>query len=258
MRASRTTRGRPSAVFCDYDADGFLDLYVSRYVVNDPGKSCVTGDGAPDYCSPQSLTYVRDTLYHNEGDGTFADVSRTSGISQAQAPGLGVLCADFTGNGKMDFYVANDGEANQLWENQGNGKFEDKAFLMGAALNAMGRPEASMGITVGDVDGDGDFDLFMTHLVNQTNTLYLNDGGFGFEDASAARGLGAPSLKFTGFGTSFFDYDHDADLDLAIVNGRVDKNPPHPDALLGEYWNLYAEPNFLPRERRQGAVHGRE
>jgi len=234
-----------SAAFCDYDADGFLDLYVTRYVVHEATKACVTGDGATDYCSPQSFSYERDTLYHNDGAGGFTDVSKSSGIDTVAAPGLGILCADFTGDRKLDFYIANDGEANQLWENLGDGTFEDQAFLMGAALNSMGRPEASMGIALGDADGDGDQDLFMTHLVNQTNTLYLNDGAFGFEDVSAARGLGAPSLKYTGFGTAFVDVEHDGSLDIAIVNGRVDKNPPHPDARLSDYWNLYAEPNFL-------------
>lgn len=234
-----------SAAFCDYDADGYLDLYVARYVKHDATKSCVAEDGSTDYCSPQSFDYERDTLYHNDGDGTFTDVTRQAGIYGVEAPGLGIICADFTNDGLLDFYIANDGEANQLWENLGDGKFEDQAFLMGAALNSMGAPEASMGITLGDADTDGDLDLFMTHLVNQTNTLYLNDGTFGFEDASAARGLGAPSLKYTGFGTAFFDFDHDGDLDIAIVNGRVDKNPPHPGAALGDYWNVYAEPNFL-------------
>ena len=234
-----------SAAFCDYDADGYLDLYVARYVKHNVTKACVAADGSSDYCSPQSFPYERDTLYHNDGDGTFTDVTRRAGIYGVEAPGLGIICADFTGDGVLDFYIANDGEANQLWENVGGGKFEDQAFLMGAALNGMGRPEASMGIALGDADTDGDLDLFMTHLVNQTNTLYLNDGAFGFEDASAARGLGAPSLKYTGFGTAFFDFDHDGDLDIAIVNGRVDRNPPLPGAKLGEYWNVYAEPNFL-------------
>lgn len=234
-----------SVTFCDYDADGFLDLYVSRYVIHDATKKCVSSSGAHDYCSPQSFQYEPDTLYHNDGDGTFTDVSETSGIAAVEAPGLGVLCHDFTNDGLLDFYVANDGEANQLWENNGDGTFSDQAIIMGAALNSFGRPEASMGVALGDVDGDADLDMFMTHLINQTNTLYLNDGTWGFEDVTSARGLGASSLEYTGFGTAFIDLDMDGDLDLAVVNGRVDQNPPHPDAELGDYWNLYAEPNFL-------------
>jgi len=234
-----------SIAFCDYDADGFLDIYVSRYVKHDATKKCVSGSGASDYCSPQSFDYQSDTLYKNDGDGTFTDVSKKAGIAAVEAPGLGVLCQDFTGDGLLDFYVANDGEANQLWENAGDGTFRDQAIIMGAALNSFGRPEASMGVAFGDVDGDGDFDLFMTHLINQTNTLYLNDGTWGFEDVTSARGLGASSLEYTGFGTAFVDLDLDGDLDLAVVNGRVDQKPAHPDAKLGDYWNLYAEPNFL-------------
>lgn len=234
-----------SIAFCDYDADGFLDVYVSHYVVHDATKKCVSSSGATDYCSPQSFDYEADTLYHNDGDGTFTDVSTKAGIADIRAPGLGVLCQDFTGDGLLDFYVANDGEANQLWENAGDGTFADQAIIMGAALNSFGRPEASMGVALGDVDGDSDFDLFMTHLINETNTLYLNDGTWGFEDVTSARGLGAASLEFTGFGTAFVDLDHDGDLDLAVVNGRVDQNTPHPNAKLDDYWNLYAEPNFL-------------
>jgi hypothetical protein len=234
-----------SAVFCDYDVDGFLDLYVTHYVKGDPKKACVRKDGAPDYCSPQSYNYESHALYRNDGDRTFTDVSRESGIGGIRAPGLGVLCSDFTGDGLPDFYVANDGEANLLWENQGNGKFTDQAILMGAAFDSYGRPEASMGVAAGDIDGDSDLDLFMTHLQNQTNTLYLNDGKLGFEDVSSARGVAMPSLKYTGFGTAFLDFDHDGDLDLIGVNGRVAWGPPLPGANVGPYWNPFAEPNFL-------------
>jgi hypothetical protein len=241
-----------SAAFCDYDADGFLDLYVARYVRFDPTKVCVKGDGAPDYCSPQSLPYESDALYRNNGNGTFTDVSRASGITSARLPGLGVLCADFTGDGRLDFYVANDGEANNLWVNQGGGKFEDHAFLLGSALSALGRPQASMGVTLGDADGDGDLDLFMTHLVNDYNTLYVNDGKFGFEDMTASAGLVAPSLPYTGFGTAFLDYDHDGDLDLPVVNGAVDRHAPYPGAKMSPYWNRYAEPKHLYQNDGRG------
>lgn len=242
-----------SAVFCDYDRDGFLDLYVDHYVKSDPAKVCVTGDGAPDYCSPQSLPYERDVLYHNEGNGTFADVSKKSGILGARLPGLGVICHDFTGDGLPDLYVGNDGEANNLWVNQGDGTFEDQAFLMGVAVNALGRPQASMGLVLGDVDRDGDLDLFMTHLTDDYNTLYRNDGKIGFEDATASAGLLAPSLAFTGFGTAFVDYDDNGDLDLVVVNGAVNRHAPFPGAHMSEYWNHYAEPKHLYRNDGKGA-----
>ncbi|MGH9389171.1 MAG: CRTAC1 family protein, partial [Vicinamibacteria bacterium] len=234
-----------SAVFCDYDLDGFLDLYVTQYVKGDPNKSCVRKDGAPDYCSPQSYSYEPHLLYRNGGDRTFTDVSRESGIGSVRAPGLGVLCADFTADGRPDFYVANDGEANLLWENQGNGKFIEQAIVIGAAFDSFGRAEAGMGVTAGDIEGDGDLDIFVTNLQNQTNTLYVNDAKFGFEDQSSARGVAAPSLKYTGFGTAFFDFDHDGDLDIIGVNGRVAWGPPLPGARVSDYWNPFAEPNFL-------------
>jgi hypothetical protein len=234
-----------SAAFCDYDNDGFLDLYVTHYVKFDPAKVCVKGDGAPDYCSPQSLPYESDVLYHNNGNSTFSDVSRTAGITSVRLPGLGVVCSDFTGDGLMDFYVANDGEANNLWVNLGKGKFEDQAFLMGAALSALGRPQASMGVALGDVDSDSDLDLFMTHLVNDYNTLYINDGKLGFEDRTAAAKLVTPALPYTGFGTAFVDYEHDGDLDIVVVNGAVDRHAPFPGAKMSAYWNRYAEPKHL-------------
>jgi hypothetical protein len=239
------SRWAASSAFCDYDADGFLDLYVANYVRFDPNKACVKGDGAPDYCSPQSLPYDTDILYHNNANGTFTDVTRTAGIAGARLPGLGVLCADFTGDGRLDFYVANDGEPNNLWVNQGSGKFEDQAFLLGAAVSALGRPQASMGIVLGDVDSDADLDLFMTHLINDYNTLYVNDGKFGFEDRTAAAGLVAPSLPYTGFGTALIDYEHDGDLDIVVVNGAVDRHKPYPGAKMSDYWNRYAEPKHL-------------
>jgi hypothetical protein len=241
-----------SSAFCDYDADGFLDLFVTNYVKHDPAKVCVKGDGAPDYCSPQSLPYQTDILYRNGGNGTFTDVTRTAGIASERLPGLGVVCADFTDDGRMDFYVANDGEANNLWVNLGNGKFEDQAFLLGAAVSAMGKPQASMGIALGDVDADGHLDLFLTHLMNDYNTLYVSLGKLGFEDRSAAAGLVAPSLPFTGFGTAFLDYEHDGDLDIVVVNGAIDRHQPHPGARISDHWNRYAEPKHLYQNDGRG------
>jgi len=245
-RAGITENGwTASAAFCDYDRDGFLDLYVTHYVKFDPTKVCVKGDGAPDYCSPQSLPYDSDVLYHNNGDGTFNDVSRQAGLTRVKLPGLGVVCWDFTGDGLPDFFVANDGEANNLWVNQGGGKFQDEAFLRGAALSGMGRPQANMGIALGDIETDGDLDVYITHLINEGNVLYVNDGKGGFEDRTAPAGLLTPSLPWTGFGTAFIDYDHDGDLDLAVVNGAVDRRKSVPAARMSPYWNQYAEPRQL-------------
>lgn len=234
-----------SAAFCDYDGDGYLDLYVTHYVSYDPKKNCTQADGSPDYCSPQVFPGTSDVLYHNQGGKRFADVSARAGLNSAKAPGLGVLCADMNDDGRLDFYVTNDGEANQLWLNQGDGSFVDDAFLEGVALDGAGKPEAGMGITAGDIDGDGDFDLFMTHIMNQTNTLYVRDQGTAYEDRTTATGLAAASLSHTGFGVGFFDFDHDGDVDLAVVNGRIQRYPVVAGAAMSAYWNPYAEPNQL-------------
>ena len=241
-----------SAVFCDYDQDGFLDLYVTHYLHYEPDKPCFKDDGSPEFCSPQVFPGESDGLYRNNGDLTFTDVSQGAGIREVSDPGLGVICSDFNGDGRPDFYVANDGTVNQLWVNQGDSRFIDEAILKGVALNSFGRAEAGMGVTKGDVDGDGDLDLFLTHLTNETNTIYLNRGKLGFDDGTSAAGLSVSSLPRTGFGTGFIDYDHDGDLDLAVVNGRVLRYPTVPGARLAPYWNPYAEPNLLLRNEGRG------
>ena len=233
-----------SAVFCDYNRDGFLDLYVSHYLLYNPKRDCEKDDGTQDYCAPEVFPGTVDTLYRNDGDGTFTDVTDQAGLRTIAAPGLGVTCFDHNEDGYIDFYVANDGQANQLWENQGNGTLVDRAFVYGVALNGFGQAEAGMGLTVGDVDSDGDFDLFITHLMAETNTLYLNER-VAFRDATGPAGLAASSLARTGFGAAFFDFDHDSDLDIVVVNGRVMRQPTVLGAAVNEYWNPYAEPNLL-------------
>ena len=239
-----------SAAFCDYDADGRLDLYVTRYVRNDPGKLCTQQDGSRDYCSPQVFPGAHDYLYRNLGGGRFEDVSLAAGLRAVHAPGLGVVCHDFDGDGRLDFYVANDGEANQLWLNQGGDGFADDAFLAGVALNDAGRPEAGMGIALGDVDHDLDLDLFITHVADETNTLYRSDGadfGLAFADRTGPSGLGPASMAMTGFGTGFVDLDLDGALDLVVANGRVQRKPPLPGALGDAFWKVFGEPNQVFR-----------
>ncbi len=223
-------RWSTASALCDYDADGDLDLYVGGYLVDPDGKECVNSAGEPDFCSPQSLPYERDALYRNRGDGQFDDVSGEAGILAERRPALGVLCHDFTGDGRLDFYVANDGEPNLLWEQTPDGVFEDAALMLGTALNGQGRAEAGMGVVLGDVDGDADLDLYLTHLRAQTNTLYRNQG-LGFLDATPASGLALPSLPRTGFGVRFLDLELDGDLDLLVLNGavaRAEGTPPGP------------------------------
>ena len=239
-----------SAAFCDYDRDGRLDLYVTRYVRNDPAKACTQQDGSRDYCSPQVFPGTHDLLYRNLGGGRFEDVSLAAGLRAVHAPGLGVVCSDFDGDGRLDFYVANDGEANQLWLQQDGGVFADDAFLAGVALNDSGRPEAGMGIALGDVDSDQDLDLFITHVADETNTLYRSDGaalGLSFADRTGPSGLGPASMAMTGFGVGFLDLDLDGALDLVVANGRVQRKDALPGASGDDFWRVFAEPNQVFR-----------
>jgi hypothetical protein len=215
-------RWSTAATFFDYDRDGWLDLFVVNYVNFRPEmkRGCFSAGSARDYCNPAVYDPVADRLLHNNGSGTFTDVSARAGITNAPARGLGVLASDINGDGWTDLYVANDGDANQLWINQrGSGAFKDEALLAGVAVNRMGQPQGSMGVDAGDIDRDGDEDLFVTNLDNEGNTLYVNLGDGLFEDRTAEFGLF--KLGFTGFGTRFVDYDNDGWLDLVIVNGAV-------------------------------------
>ena len=148
-------------------------------------------------------------------------MSRRSGVGSKLGAGMGVVAADFNADGRTDFYVANDADENFLWLNRGDGRFEDDAPMAGAAVNGNGVAEASMGIAVADFDGDGDEDLFMTHDVKESNTLFVNDGSGWFEDRSNILGVAAGSMAYTGFGTGWIDVDNDGDLDLFAANGSV-------------------------------------
>jgi hypothetical protein len=223
--SSGTDERRWSAAtsFLDYDADGLLDLYVGNYVdyrmATD--QPCFSDTGVLDYCGPGAFSGESDRLFHNLGEGAFEDVSKRSGIASEAGKGLGSVVSDFDGDGRPDLYVTNDGERNFMWLNQGDGTFLNGALLSGTAVNVKGMPEASMGVVVGDLDGDGRDDLFMSHLGSETNTFYRNEGGGLFTDSSGESGLGLPSWPFTGFGVGLVDYDNDTDLDMYIANGAV-------------------------------------
>jgi len=210
------------ATFFDLDRDGRLDLYVGNYLDYSftLHRPCRRADSVVDYCGPLTYRPVTDRLFRNLGDGTFADVGRQSGVASRAGSSLGAAALDVDGDGWLDLYVANDHQENFLWVNRADGTFTEEGLLRGAAVNAAGLREASMGVAVGDADGDGDEDLFLTHLKDETNTLYLNQGG-DFRDATAASGLGPPSLPSTGFGAGWIDFDGDGTLDLLTVNGEV-------------------------------------
>ena len=211
-----------SASFLDYDRDGDLDLFVANYVLFHAPDSpkCYTPRSTLDYCGPDAYTAAPDKLFRNKGDGVFEDATSALKTPGAYGAGLGVVVADLNGDDWLDIYVANDGDANQLWLNGKNGTFTDEALLMGVALNRVGAAEASMGVAAGDFDEDGDEDLFMTHLMDETNTFYVNNGMF-FDDRTAEFGLAVSSRRFTAFGTGWFDMDNDGWLDLITLNGAV-------------------------------------
>ena len=216
------TRWSTSATFADYDGDGDLDLFFANFVdFSTPNnKECFASTGERDYCVPTVFNPVPDRLFRNDG-GRFTDVTARSGLDSAFGNGLGVIAADLDADGRRDLYVANDTTENQMWINTGEGRFEDRAMRRGAAVNADGQVEAGMGVAAADFDNDGDDDLLMTHNVQETNTLYLNDGKGLFRDSTNRLGLGNSSLPFTGFGLAWSDFDHDGRLDVFVANGAV-------------------------------------
>jgi len=232
-----------SATFLDFDGDGWLDLFVARYVAYVGGKRCTDAAGRDDYCGPAVFAPQPDRLFHNRGDGTFQDVSEVSGIGRGIGRALGVVAFDANGDRKIDLYVANDGDANHLWVQQADGRFVDEALLRGVAYNLAGETEAGMGVLAEDLDADGGWDLFVTHLSSETNTYYRHAGAT-YRDLSGPSGLAGESIPFTGFGTAAVDLDLDGALDLIVANGRVSGGF---DTEAGSSRQRFVEPNHLFR-----------
>ena len=242
-----------SAAFLDYNRDGLLDLFVVNYLDHDPKVKCNDPKGIRDFCGPVNFPGTCSKLFRNLGaqpakDGKpaararFEDVSFASGIGRITGPGLGVACADFDDDGWPDIFVANDGSPNRLWINQRNGTFIDEAVSRNVAYTAMGKAYAGMGVAIGDTSNSGMFDLYVTHLGSETNTLWKQGPRGQFRDRTVETGLTATRWRGTGFGTLLADFNLDGFLDMAIVNGRVFRGGPATNTNLG-FWETYAEKN---------------
>ncbi|MGH9901997.1 MAG: CRTAC1 family protein, partial [Pyrinomonadaceae bacterium] len=242
-------RWSAGASFVDYDADGRLDLFVSNYVAFDFGnlpefgrdKTCQF-KGIAVQCGPRGLPGDGDSLYRNNGDGTFTDVTKKAGVSDPHGYyGMGVISSDFDDDGLIDIFVANDSTPNFLYKNNGDGTFKETGFISGTALSENGGAQGSMGVTVADYDRDGRLDLFITNFDDEYNILYHNDGRNSFTDVSYAARVAAVSLPYVGWGTKFFDYDNDGWVDLFVANGHV-----YPQI------HSFRQRNFIHKNNRNG------
>ena len=210
------------AAWVDYDRDGLLDLFVVNYVQWDPKTEpvCEKG-GLPDYCYPRAYTGVPNSLFHNNGDGTFTDVSAASGIRRSIGKGMAVTAADFDGDGWPDLFVSNDTLPNSLFLNQRNGTFREAAIEKGVAFTENGAPISGMGVTARDIDNDGRTDIFETALLNETMPLFHNLGPLGFEEITFASGVAHASLAKTGWSNGIYDFNNDGRKDLFAACGHV-------------------------------------
>ncbi len=214
-----------SAVFLDYDRDGRLDLWVTRYVDHSFTNNKVCGP-IRGYCTPQIYNGLSNLLYRNDGNGVFTDVSGKAGIAKILGKGLGVTVLDFNDDGYADVYVANDSVANFLFRNNKDGTFSEVALDSGVALDENGQPQAGMGTFSGDIDADGRPDIVVTNLDFEYLDVYRNLGNGIFEDASTRTGVQLATRAFVGFGVGLFDFDNDADLDMFVANGHILDNAP--------------------------------
>jgi enediyne biosynthesis protein E4 len=213
-----------SAGFFDYDNDGRLDLFVTRYLTWAFEKNRYCGEKKPGYrayCHPDNFEGIANVLYHNNGNGTFTDVSVKAGIAEAGGKGLGVAFADYDDDGFMDVYVANDSVQSFLYRNARNGTFDEVGLLAGVGFNEDGKTFAGMGVDFSDYDNDGRPDVFVTDLSNERYRLFRHNGDGSFRDVTNASGVGGITLPFAGWSTRFFDYDNDGWKDIFVAQGHV-------------------------------------
>ena len=213
------------ACFLDADKDGDLDLYVSNYLDFSYGKHVpIMQRGIPAYATPRHFLPLPDSLYRNNGDGTFTDVSESSGVGQHAGWGMGIVCADYDNDGDTDVFIGNDVAENFLFQNDGTGKFEEVGLLAGCAYDLHGDQHGSMGADCGDYDNDGLLDFYVTSYEDQLATLYKNLGEGLFEDVTMLTGAGAGTLRHVTWGNSFVDFDNDGDRDIFVACGHLQDN----------------------------------
>ena len=207
--------------FADYDNDGFVDLYVANYIdFHFETHTNCTQKGVATYCPPEHFEGSPDTLYRNNGDGTFADVTTTAGVYNKHGKGMGIVFGDYDNDGDVDCYVGNDAGENFLYHNSGDGTFTNVGWMAGVEADENGNVQGTMGVDFGDYDNDGLLDLIAANYQQQPNALYRNDNGNFFTDVSFVAGM-ADSLPYVGWGADFFDVDNDGDKDLLIANGHL-------------------------------------
>lgn len=248
-------RWSTGAAFGDYNNDGRLDLFVANYVdlkldalpEFGKGKHCQF-QGLPVQCGPQGLEGAGDSLFRNNGDGTFTDVSKLAGVADQEGLfGLGLAWCDFNEDGYIDLYVANDTGANYLYQNKGDGTFSEIGLMSGVALSEDGKGQASMGVAIGDYDHRGRWNIFVTNFSDEYNAFYRHERGFTYTDVSYATQTGRTSLPYVGWGCGFFDYDNDGWLDLLTVNGHV-----YPQLAAAKLKIAYAQRKLFYRNQRNG------
>lgn len=234
-----------SAVWFDYDNDGKLDLFVCSFVEFGLGKTVFCGDnklGKRYYCIPKVFKPTPSLLFHNNGDGTFSEVSGGSAIASAMGKALGVVATDINNDGLLDLFVANDTVQNFLFANRGRGKWDEIGLVAEVGYSANGQPRSGMGVDAADFDSDGYSDLFVANVDNEMFSLYRNKRDESFADTANAHGIGQATRSLSGWGLKFFDFDNDGNVDLFLANG-------HPDDMVDSYGGAvkYKEPLLLFR-----------